>query len=92
MIHTIPPTLLAAIQRKLEAALEPESLVITDDSARHVGHHETAGRFHLSIAVVSTRFRGLSSIQRHRLVYAILAEELAGPVHALSLDIKPPSD
>jgi BolA protein len=92
MTSTAPPKLLATVQRKLEAALEPESLVITDDSAHHAGHPEAAGRFHLSIAIASARFRGLSSIQRHRLIYTVLAEELAGSVHALSLDIKLPSD
>lgn len=92
MTPAAPPDLLASIRRKLETALEPESLVITDDSARHAGHREAAGRFHLSIVLVSTGFRGLSSIERHRLVYAALAEELAGPVHALSLDTRVPVD
>ena len=92
MTPIAPPELLATVQRKLEAALEPESLVVADDSARHAGHPEATGRFHLSIAVVSARFHGLSRIQRHRLVYTVLSEELAGPVHALSLDIKLPSD
>ena len=92
MTSTAPHKLLAIVQHKLEAALEPESLVITDDSTHHAGHPEAAGRFHLRIAIASARFRGLSNIQRHRLVYTVLAEELAGPVHALSLDIKLSSD
>lgn len=91
MTPAAPPDLLATVRRKLETALEPESLVITDDSARHAGHREAAGRFHLSIALASAHFRGLSSIESHRLVYAALAEELAGPVHALSLDIRLPA-
>ncbi|MGH8128910.1 MAG: BolA family protein [Gammaproteobacteria bacterium] len=90
MTPAAPPDLLATVRHKLEVALEPESLVITDDSARHAGHREAAGRFHLSIAIVSAHFRGLSGVERHRLVYAVLAEELAGPVHALSLDTQPP--
>lgn len=90
MTPAAPPDLLASVRRKLEAALEPESLLITDESARHAGHREAAGRFHLSIVVVSTHFHGLSGVERHRLVYTILAEELAGPVHALRLDARPP--
>ncbi|MGA7965735.1 MAG: BolA family protein [Gammaproteobacteria bacterium] len=90
MTPAAPPDLLATVRRKIEAALEPESLVITDESARHAGHREAAGRFHLSIAIVSSHFHGLSGVDRHRLIYTVLAEELAGPVHALRLDAKPP--
>lgn len=90
MKPTAPPDLLARIRRKLETALETESLVIADDSARHAGHREAAGRFHLKIAIVSPRFRGLPPVERHRLVYAALSEELAGPVHALNVDARPP--
>jgi len=90
MKPTAPPDLLARIRRKLEIALQTESLVITDDSARHAGHREAAGRFHLKIAIVSARFRGLTPVERHRLVYAALSEELAGPVHALNVDARPP--
>lgn len=87
-----PPRLLDTVRRKLDDALQPDSLVITDDSARHAGHREAAGRYHLKIRVVSARFRGLSAVERHRLVHAALAEELAGPVHALNVDARPPAD
>ncbi len=90
MPHTAPPELLARIRSRLEAALEPVSLDIIDDSARHTGHREAAGRFHLKVVVVSGRFQGLTAIQRHRLVYDALAEELSGPVHALNVDARAP--
>ncbi len=91
-MKTAPPRLLETVRRKLEDALQPDSLVITDDSARHAGHREAGGRYHLKIGVVSARFRGLSAIERHRLIHAALAEELAGPVHALNVDARPPAD
>lgn len=90
MPPTAPPELLAAIRSKLEAALEPDSLEIIDDSARHAGHREAAGRFHLKVIAVSGRFEGLAAVQRHRLVYQALAEELSGPVHALNVDARAP--
>jgi stress-induced morphogen len=31
-------------------------------------------------------------IQRHRLVMAALAEEMKGPIHALTLDVKTPEE
>ena len=90
MPPTAPPELLDGIRAKLEAAFEPEDLDVVDDSARHAGHREAAGRFHLKVALVSQRFAGLSAVQRHRMVYDALAEELAGPVHALNVDARAP--
>ncbi|HYW75788.1 MAG TPA: BolA family protein [Gammaproteobacteria bacterium] len=90
MPPTAPPELLETIRAKLEAALAPQSLEIIDDSARHAGHREAAGRFHLKVVVVAERFEGLPAVQRHRLVYDTLAEELSGPVHALNVDAQTP--
>ena len=92
MSHTAPPELIATVRSKLEAALEPDALEVIDDSARHAGHREAGGRFHLKVSVVSGRFRGLSSIDRHRLVYGALSEELSGPVHALNLRARAPEE
>ncbi len=47
---------------------------------------------HWQATVVSTAFAGKSLIQRHRLVMAALAEELKGPIHALTLDVKTPEE
>lgn len=90
MPHAAPTELLDTIRSKLEAALEPVSLDIIDDSARHAGHREAKGRFHLKVVAVAGRFEGLSPVQRHRLVYEALAEELSGPVHALNVDARAP--
>jgi stress-induced morphogen len=47
---------------------------------------------HWKATVVSTAFAGKSLIQRHRLVMAALAEELKGPIHALTLEVKTPEE
>ncbi len=90
MPPSAPPELLDTIRAKLKAALEPESLDIIDDSARHAGHREANGRFHLKVIAVARRFEGLPALERHRLVYEALAEELSGPVHALNVDARAP--
>ncbi|MGE0661312.1 MAG: BolA family protein [Reyranellaceae bacterium] len=79
---------------KLTAALSPQRLEIVDDSARHAGHAgaRQGGESHFNVTVVSARFSGLNRIARQRLVYEALAEELAGPVHALSLKLRTPEE
>ncbi|MBP2161562.1 stress-induced morphogen [Asticcacaulis solisilvae] len=42
--------------------------------------------------IVSSAFEGLSRVARQRRVNTILAEELAGPVHALSIQAKTPAE
>jgi BolA protein len=83
-----------ALRRKLEEALAPSRLEIVDDSARHAGHagSRDGGESHFDVLVVSAAFTGLGRVQRQRLVYAALAEELAGPVHALSLKAVAPGE
>lgn len=79
----------AAIRAKLEQALSPEVLELRNESG---GHAVPRGsETHFRVAVVSSRFEGLSPLQRHRLVHEALAEELAGPVHALAIQARTPA-
>ena len=82
------------MQKKLEDGLGPTRLVVTDDSHRHAGHagHNADGESHFSIVVVAEAFAGKSRVERHRMVNALLAEELAGPVHALALTTLTPAE
>jgi len=81
------------IQEKLAEGLAPTKLVIEDDSARHAGHGgaRPGGESHFNVTVESAAFQGLTPVARQRLVYRLLADELAGPVHALSLTLRAPS-
>ena len=47
---------------------------------------------HWKASIVSELFAGKSLLERHRLVMAALAEELKGPIHALTLDVKTPDE
>ena len=84
------------IRQKLEAALQPQRLIIYNDSHLHAGHLHPGAQHgdetHFRLEIVSARFAGLSRVERQRQVYAILAEELAGPVHALQLSARTPGE
>jgi stress-induced morphogen len=47
---------------------------------------------HWKATIISSAFAGKSLVQRHRLVMAALAEEMKGPIHALTLDVKTPDE
>jgi BolA protein len=80
------------ISEKLTAGLAPTNLVVEDDSARHAGHSgaRPGGESHFNVTIESAAFAGLTPVARQRLVYRLLAEELAGPLHALSLTLRTP--
>jgi stress-induced morphogen len=47
---------------------------------------------HWKASIVSERFSGKSMLERHRMVMAALADEMKGPIHALTLDVKTPDE
>ena len=83
-----------AIRRKLSDRFRPVRLEILDESYRHAGHAgaRPEGETHFSITIVAAAFAGLGRVARHRLVNEALAEELAGPVHALALRTLSPEE
>jgi BolA protein len=91
-------TVAETMTRKLTERFAPTRLEIIDDSARHAGHagHPggagQGGETHFTVTLVSAAFAGLSRVARQRLVYATLADELAGSVHALSLTTLTPGE
>jgi BolA protein len=82
------------IAAKLTEAFAPVRLDVTDESAAHAGHADApeGGESHFHVLVVSDAFTGKSRLDRQRAVNAVLAEELAGPVHALRMTVRSPSE
>jgi BolA family transcriptional regulator, general stress-responsive regulator len=87
-------TVAAAIEHKLRDRFAPSRLLIVDDSHRHAGHAgaHPEGETHFAVTIVSAAFTGLGRVARQRLVYAALADELAGRVHALSVTTLAPGE
>ena len=82
------------LQNVLQTGFAPERLEIVDDSSKHAGHAgaHPEGESHFTVTIVSPAFEGLSRVERQRRVYAALSEELAGPVHALSVKALTPGE
>ena len=72
-----------AIVAKIRASL-PDAQVELKDL--------TGTEDHWQATVISAAFSGRSLIERHRMVMAALAEEMKGPIHALTLDTKTPNE
>ncbi|XP_018086880.1 bolA-like protein 1 isoform X2 [Xenopus laevis] len=77
-----------AIRSKLSETLKPSHLEVLNESYMHAV--PKGSETHFKVVVVSESFLGKSLIQRHRLVNELLKDELAGPVHALSIQAKTP--
>jgi BolA family transcriptional regulator, general stress-responsive regulator len=82
------------ITNKLREAFTPESLEVADESHLHEGHagHRPGGETHFRVYIVSAAFKGKSRIERHRMINAALAGELAGSVHALAIHAQGPGE
>ncbi|MCU0811482.1 MAG: BolA family transcriptional regulator [Thiobacillaceae bacterium] len=83
----------AELIRQRLAALEPESIVLDDESAQHKGHAGAAsGGGHFRLTLVSPKFRDLSTLARHRLVYEAMGELMQREIHALSITALTPEE
>lgn len=74
------------IESSLRETFAPVHLEVVDESHLHAGHAGAkAGGGHYRIVVVSARFEGKNPIERQRLVYSALADEMRAEIHALSM-------
>ena len=84
----------AAIEANLRKALTPVRLAVVDESHKHAGHAgaRPSGESHFRVEIVSAAFEGKSRLERQRMVYAALADELKHDIHALALRTLTPSE
>ena len=74
----------------LTAGLHPSRLEVIDESHLHAGHSgaRPGGQTHYRVRIASARFAGETRLACHRMVNALLANELAAGVHALAIEIE----
>ena len=83
----------ARIEAVLRRELAADPVEVVDESHLHAGHAGArGGGGHFRAVVVSARFEGLAALARQRLVYAALAAEMQGEIHALSMRTQTPAE
>jgi BolA family transcriptional regulator, general stress-responsive regulator len=84
----------AEITRRLEQALAPAHLIVTNDSAKHRGHagDDGSGESHFTVEIVSAGFEGLSRLERQRAVNAALGDLMKDRIHALAIKARAPAE
>lgn len=81
------------IEARLRESLCPSELSIRDESHLHAGHPGARdGRGHFRVSIVSGRFEGVSRVNRHRMVYDALGEEMRQEIHALAIEAFTPGE
>lgn len=78
------------IELKLNEAFKPEMLEVIDESHKHAGHvgARPEGETHFHVNMKASALNGQSRVNCQRMVYKALSDELAGPIHALSLGVQ----
>ncbi len=89
-VNTVIPMVAADIETRLREVFSPAYLDLINESHQHNVPANSETHFKLTLA--ASAFAGLSRVKRHQLVYAELAEFLAGPVHALALHLFTPEE
>lgn len=80
--------------RRLNSALSPSRLELTDDSEKHRGHggYNPEGESHFTLEIESGAFTGKSRVERQRMVYKALGDLMHERVHALSIRASAPRE
>lgn len=79
------------LRERLERRFAPAQLTVEDESHLHEGHAGAAGgQSHFRVRIVAEAFRGISSVARHRLIYAAVDDLMKSDIHALAIEALPP--
>ncbi len=73
----------STITQKLEDALHPQHLEVINES--HMHNVPPGSESHFKVTIVTDEFDGKMLVARHRMINALLADELQGQIHALAL-------
>lgn len=80
------------VETAIRNALQPDSLLVMDESHLHRGHAGARpyGQSHFKVVAVSAEFEGKSRVERQRMIHAALGSAVGDSIHALSMILMTP--
>lgn len=90
MVANVSQDMQSRVSQKLHTAFEPAHLEVINESYQH--NVLPGSESHFKVVLVSEKFENKRMLSRHREIYAILADELAGGIHALALHTYTPQE
>ena len=77
------------IKEKINKKINPESIILIDNSSLHVKHKSfDSNKFHLKIIVKSKKLKAMNKIIAHKEIFSILKDEMNNKIHALEIEIQ----
>ena len=77
------------IKKKINEKINPENLIIFDNSNLHAKHKfYDSDKFHLKIVIKSEKLKKMDKITAHKKIFSILKDEMNNKIHALEIEIK----
>ena len=81
-------SLLEKIKTKINKKINPENLVLIDNSTLHKKHKfYDSNKFHLKIIIKSEKLKNMDKITAHKEIFSILKDEMKNKIHALEIEI-----
>ncbi|MEC4677256.1 MAG: BolA family protein [Nitrospirota bacterium] len=80
------------ILNRMKDVLLATELDVIDESWKHAGHAGAGGGGHFIVHLVSEKFEGVSLLDRNRMVFDALKEEMQAEIHALVIKAKSPGE
>lgn len=77
------------LQQRLQDSLSPKHLVIENESHMHSG---PATESHFKVTLVADGFAGKRLVQRHQMIFTLMADYMNNPIHALSMHLFTPDE
>ena len=82
-------TFLEKVKAKINKSLNPEHILLIDNSNLHVKHKSfDSNKLHLKLIIKCSKLRNMAKIDAHKAIFSILKEEMEKRIHALEIEIK----
>ena len=72
-----------AILQKLKDHFPDGEVALENTSSQHIGHN--ARGMHLKTTIIFSGFSGKSTVEQHRMVHAVLKNEIGNEIHAITI-------